>query len=67
MAIDPACGVKEDEASALSAKRDGTTACFCSDDCRQKFLSGVVPVFQSAAQPNHCRRRDEPVFRPGDR
>ncbi|MCX5870168.1 MAG: heavy metal translocating P-type ATPase [Deltaproteobacteria bacterium] len=39
MAIDPICGMTVDEASALSAERDGQTIYFCSDDCRQKFLS----------------------------
>ncbi len=39
MAIDPICGMTVDEASALSTERDGQTIYFCSDDCRQKFLS----------------------------
>jgi YHS domain-containing protein len=39
MAIDPICGVTVDEASALAAERDGQTFSFCSDHCRQKFLS----------------------------
>lgn len=38
MAIDPICGMTVDEASALSAERDGKTVYFCSDDCREKFL-----------------------------
>ena len=41
MAIDPICGMTVDETSALSAERDGKTAYFCSDDCRQKFLSST--------------------------
>jgi Cu+-exporting ATPase len=36
---DPICGMNVDEASALHAKRDGKTFYFCSDHCRQKFLS----------------------------
>ncbi len=36
---DPICGMTVDEASALHAERDGKTFYFCSDDCRQKFLS----------------------------
>lgn len=36
---DPICGMNVDEATALQAERDGKTAYFCSDDCRQKFLS----------------------------
>ena len=36
---DPICGMTGDEATALHAERDGKTFYFCSDDCRQKFLS----------------------------
>ncbi len=36
---DPVCGMTVDEASALHAERDGKTFYFCSDHCRQKFLS----------------------------
>ena len=39
MAIDPICGMTVDEASALRAERNGQTFYFCSDHCRQKFLS----------------------------
>ena len=31
-----------DKTSALSAERNGKTAYFCSDDCRQKFLAAPV-------------------------
>ena len=36
---DPICGMTVDEATALHAERDGKTFYFCSDLCRQKFLS----------------------------
>jgi len=36
---DPICGMTVDEATALHAERDGKTFYFCSDQCRQKFLS----------------------------
>jgi Cu+-exporting ATPase len=36
---DPICGMTVDEATALHAERDGKTFYFCSDTCRQKFLS----------------------------
>ncbi len=36
---DPICGMSVDESSALSAERDGQTFYFCSDHCRQKFMS----------------------------
>ncbi len=39
MAKDPICGMTVDEAKALHAERDGKTFYFCSDHCRQKFLS----------------------------
>jgi P-type Cu+ transporter len=39
MAIDPICGMTVDEASGLRAERDGQTFFFCSDHCRQRFLS----------------------------
>mgnify|MGYP003395756784 CR=1 len=36
---DPICGMTVDETSALSTKRDGQIFYFCSDHCRQKFMS----------------------------
>jgi Cu+-exporting ATPase len=36
---DPICGMTVDEPTALHAERDGKTFYFCSDHCRQKFLS----------------------------
>jgi Cu+-exporting ATPase len=36
---DPICGMIVDKATALHAERDGKTFYFCSDHCRQKFLS----------------------------
>jgi P-type Cu+ transporter len=36
---DPICGMTVDEGTALHAERDGKTFYFCSDLCRQKFLS----------------------------
>ena len=39
MTIDPICGMTLDETSAIRAERDGQTFYFCSDQCRQKFLS----------------------------
>ena len=45
MAIDPVCQMEVDEATALSAVRDGQTFYFCCEHCRQKFLS---PEFATA-------------------
>lgn len=39
MAKDPICGMTVDEATALRAERDGKAFYFCSDHCRQKFLT----------------------------
>ncbi len=36
---DPICGMTVDETAALSAERDGQNVYFCSDHCRQIFLS----------------------------
>lgn len=36
---DPICGMTVDKATALQAQRDGETFHFCSDYCRQTFLS----------------------------
>ena len=36
---DPICGMTVDEATALSAERDGKMFYFCCDHCRQTFLS----------------------------
>lgn len=36
---DPICGMTVDAATAIHAERDGETFYFCSDQCRQKFLS----------------------------
>jgi len=36
---DPICGMNVDKASALHAERDGKTFYFCSENCKQKFLT----------------------------
>jgi Cu+-exporting ATPase len=43
---DPVCGMTVDRTTALHAERDGKTFYFCSDHCREKFLStpaGAAP------------------------
>lgn len=40
MVLDPVCGSYVPESSALSMSRNGETAHFCSDECRDKFLKG---------------------------
>lgn len=39
MKTDPICGMTVNEATALSAGRDGETFYFCSEHCRKKFLA----------------------------
>ncbi len=39
MAIDPICGMTVDDATAISAERDGKTYYFCCAHCRARFLS----------------------------
>ena len=51
MAIDPICGMTVDEASALHAERDGQIFYFCSDSCRQKFLSTPVTAKHEEKPP----------------
>ena len=52
MVIDPICGMSVDEASALHAERDGQTFSFCSDDCRQTFLSAPATAKPTAPPQN---------------
>ena len=41
---DPICGMTVDEATALHTERDGKTFYFCSDHCRQEFISTPARV-----------------------
>jgi YHS domain-containing protein len=52
MTKDPVCGMSVDEATAIHVERDGKTFYFCSDHCRQKFLSmpaGAEPERKSGS------------------
>jgi Cu+-exporting ATPase len=47
---DPVCGMTVSETTALHAERNGKTFYFCSEHCRDKFLSigaGAKPVEKS--------------------
>jgi Cu+-exporting ATPase len=44
MTKDPICGMTVDEATALRAERDGKPFYFCSEHCREKFLSQNAPA-----------------------
>jgi len=39
---DPICGITVDEGTAINTEHDGKTFYFCSDQCRQKFLSTLT-------------------------
>jgi len=43
-----------DATAALSAERDGKTAYFCSDDCRQKFLAEPIEAPSEAVACEAC-------------
>ena len=51
---DPICGMTVDEATALHAERDGKTFYFCSDRCRQKFLSTPAGAIQENKSGGCC-------------
>ena len=50
---DPVCGMTVDEATSLKAERDAKTFYFCSDQCRQKFLSKPVTT-EPQTKPGGC-------------
>ncbi|MDD5773505.1 MAG: YHS domain-containing protein [bacterium] len=49
---DPICGMGVYKNTALHAERDGKTFYFCSDQCRQKFLS--VPAGAKPQDKSGC-------------
>jgi len=55
MAKDPICGMTVDAASALHSERDGQTYYFCSDHCRETFLSKSTdaPRNETSATTKH--------------
>jgi Cu+-exporting ATPase len=53
MPKDPICGMTVDEATALSAARDGEKFYFCSEHCRQKFLGQIQPTLPISAKSEH--------------
>ena len=51
MAIDPICGMTVDETTTLQVERDGQIFYFCSDRCRQTFLSPPASAKPKAKPP----------------
>jgi Cu+-exporting ATPase len=66
MVIDPICGMTVDKVSALCAERDGQTFYFCSDLCRQKFLSAPANV-KPGTQSGSCCQSPPPAHENGPR
>ncbi|MBC7771755.1 MAG: YHS domain-containing protein [Pyrinomonadaceae bacterium] len=52
---DPICGMTVDEATALHTERDGKTYYFCSDNCRQKFLSTPAGAYAEDKSGPCCK------------
>ncbi|ODU23910.1 MAG: copper-translocating P-type ATPase [Verrucomicrobia bacterium SCN 57-15] len=59
MAKDPICGMTVDQATALKVERDGQTYYFCSEHCRQKFLSQSVKPASTEDESRSCCGGDE--------
>lgn len=51
---DPVCGMTVDNATAIHAERDGQTFYFCSEHCRQTFLSTPAGVQPDEKTGNCC-------------
>jgi len=56
MAKDPVCGMTVDEATALSAERDGETFYFCGEHCRRRFLAQPQPAGSGGGSDSHAPR-----------
>ncbi|WP_028574457.1 transcriptional regulator [Desulfonatronovibrio hydrogenovorans] len=41
MVKDPVCGTYVDKGSDIRVKKDGNVLCFCSYDCRDKYLKRI--------------------------
>src|SRR5262245_35808868 len=61
MAIDPICGMTVDEATALSADRDGQTFYFCCEHCRRKFLAGADESEPALGHSHHGHESAAPA------
>ncbi|HTU24012.1 MAG TPA: heavy metal translocating P-type ATPase [Pirellulales bacterium] len=51
MATDPICGMQVNEETGLSIDRDGKRYYFCSDRCRQRFLTAQQPPAVGCSTP----------------
>ncbi|MBK7046444.1 MAG: YHS domain-containing protein [bacterium] len=51
---DPICGMSVNEKTALHATRDGETFYFCSEHCRDKFLSAPAAAKSTSKSGGCC-------------
>ncbi len=51
---DPICGMTVDKATAIHADRDGDTFYFCSEHCRQKFVSAPADAKLEKHSGGNC-------------
>ncbi len=54
MIKDPVCGMAVDESTAFHAERDGKKFYFCSDNCKQKFMSTPAGAIQQEKSGGCC-------------
>ncbi len=54
MTKDPICGMTVDKAKAIHAERDGETFYFCSEHCRQKFVSAPADAKSDKQAGGNC-------------
>lgn len=54
MSKDPICGMTVDETTALHTEREGQTFYFCSEHCRQTFLSAAAGAKPENKSPGCC-------------
>jgi len=64
MATDPICGMTVDEKTARTAVRDGVTAYFCSEGCRQKFMGDALLPMSSSSSSAPCCGSHRPTAAP---
>jgi len=53
-ALDPICGMTVDTSTALQAERDGETSYFCSEHCRQRFLTAAADATPEGKSGGCC-------------
>ncbi len=62
MAVDPICGMTVNKTSALHAGRAGQTFYFCSERCRQKFLSAPAEATQEGKPTKQKQKPGKVIY-----